>query len=266
MVPTITNAKRRPHRLLTASRYGAVLTVALSLALLRSVHAQYQPPPPPLTTAPCIPTKKDPCTASAPAPKLPPSTVEQFSFPGDHPGSASNGTTKPVVGKPASATQPGSAVHGAPSPVDKFPFPGEPDASPTSSSSSSSSSSSDTDPDNAAEKNHPPLKDVGSSELTRTRRRHLPKVEDLDHREEEDLQVSHYYFTTGDFQASYLRAVDAVKTIPDDPEAHFALAQAAQRLKKNQEAIAEYGTYLKLEPDGDKAKPALKALNQLVSK
>ncbi len=102
--------------------------------------------------------------------------------------------------------------------------------------------------------------------MTRTQRRHLPKVEDLDKREADDLEVSHYYFTTGDFLASYLRAKDAVKTIPDDPEAHFVLAQAAQRLKKNDEAIAEYGTYLKLEPSGDKAKPALKALNQLMAK
>lgn len=88
----------------------------------------------------------------------------------------------------------------------------------------------------------------------------------MDRREAEDLEVSHYYFTTGDFQASYLRAKDAVKTMPDDPVAHFALGQAAQRLKKNDEAIAEYGTYLKLEPAGEKAKPAMKALNQLVSK
>lgn len=94
----------------------------------------------------------------------------------------------------------------------------------------------------------------------------MPKVEDLDRREEEDLQVSHYYFTTGNFLASYLRAQDAVKTIADDPEAHFALAEAAQRLKKNDEAIAEYGAYLKLEPQGDKAKSALKALNQLRGK
>ena len=71
--------------------------------------------------------------------------------------------------------------------------------------------------------------------------------------------MSHYYFTTGNFLASYLRAQDAVKTIADDPEAHFALAEAAQRLKKNDEAIAEYGAYLKLEPQGDKAKSALKS-------
>ena len=112
----------------------------------------------------------------------------------------------------------------------------------------------------------PPLTDVGSSGLTRTQRRHLAKVEDLDHREEEDLQVSHFYFTTGNFQASYLRAKDAVRIMPDDAAAHFALAQAAQRLKKTDEAVGEYGTYLKLEPDGEKVKVALKSLNELVSK
>jgi len=62
---------------------------------------------------------------------------------------------------------------------------------------------------------------------------------------------------------SYLRAQDAVKTQPDYPAGHFALAEAARRLKKNDEAAAEYKAYLKLEPDGDDAKSAEKALAEL---
>lgn len=112
----------------------------------------------------------------------------------------------------------------------------------------------------------PALKDEGSAGSTRFARKHLAKVEDLDTREAKDLEVSHYYVTTGNFQAAYLRAKDAVATIPDDAAAHLALAQTAQRLKKNDEAIAEYNAYLKLEPQGDKAAGARKALRVLAQK
>jgi len=90
--------------------------------------------------------------------------------------------------------------------------------------------------------------------------------EDLDHRELEDLDVAHYYMTTGNFVAAYSRAQDAVKLYPDDENAHFALALAADKLKKNAEAAAEYKAYLKLAPDGDKAKQARKALEVLPAK
>lgn len=258
MVQTISKPERWGLRL------GVVCVVVLGCA---GAWGQYQPPPPPLTTKPCVPTKKEPCTA-APAVRIPaaaaPSTAEQFPFPGDSPA-AKAGTD---------AAKPATGSGGGGSTADKFPFPGEAEtpssssssSSSASSSSSSSSSSPDAVPESPVDPEQPALKDVGSSALTRSQRRHLPKVEDLDHREEEDLQVSHFYFTTGDYQASYLRAQDAVKIMPDDPAAHFALAQAAQRLRKNDEAIAEFGAYLKLDPGGDKVKPALKALNQLAGK
>ena len=97
-------------------------------------------------------------------------------------------------------------------------------------------------------------------------RRHLPKVEDLDKREADDLEISHYYATTGNFQASYMRAQDAVKTIPDDPMAHFALAESARRLNKKDEAVSEYKLYLKMDPEGEKAKDARRALIELAPK
>ena len=62
---------------------------------------------------------------------------------------------------------------------------------------------------------------------------------------------------------AYLRAQDAVKTQPDYSATHFALAQIAEKMKKKDEAIAEYRAYLKLDPDGDKAKAAQRALEQL---
>jgi Tfp pilus assembly protein PilF len=60
-----------------------------------------------------------------------------------------------------------------------------------------------------------------------------------------------------------MRSKDAVQTEPDYPESHYSLAVAAQKLKKLDEAKAEYNTYLKLAPDGDNAKAARKALDEL---
>ena len=101
------------------------------------------------------------------------------------------------------------------------------------------------------------------AKMTRTQRRHLPKVEDLDAREAKDLEVSRYYYSTGDFRAAYLRAQDAVKIMPDDAEAHFAVAESASRLNNQEQAVAEYKLCLKLDPDGLKAKAAQRALTAM---
>jgi tetratricopeptide (TPR) repeat protein len=176
-----------------------------------------------------------------------------------------------------------------------FPFPGEegkdaavsgtaavrgtPDASggsdANSSSSSSSSSSSGDDaadpaesPDAAGTADAAGLMDKGSEG---TPGRHLlhrvnpvgTKLQTADEREAEDLSVARFYTDTGDLQGAYLRSQDAVKTAPDDPDAHFALAEAALRLKKPDEAIAEYNACLKLDPTDKEAKEARKALSSL---
>ena len=72
--------------------------------------------------------------------------------------------------------------------------------------------------------------------------------------------------TTGNFLAAYLRAKDALATVPEDPLAHFAIAVSAQKLKKTDEAIIEFKLYLKLDPDGEKAKAAQRALDELTPK
>ena len=91
----------------------------------------------------------------------------------------------------------------------------------------------------------------------------MPKVEDLGHRENEDLEVSRYYASTGNHIAAYMRAKDAVKVVPEDSAAHFALAEAATALKKTDEAIAEYRACLQLAPEGDYADKARRALAKL---
>ncbi len=78
--------------------------------------------------------------------------------------------------------------------------------------------------------------------------------------------MSHFYLTSGNFTGAYMRAQDAVKTVPDDPMAHFALAEAAVKMKKKDEAVAEYNLYLKLDPQGEKVKASQLALAELSGK
>jgi len=79
----------------------------------------------------------------------------------------------------------------------------------------------------------------------------------------EDLDTAHFYIQTGNLQGAYLRSKDAVKTAPDDTDAHFALAEIAMKLDKRDEAIAEYNACLKLDPTAKQIKQARKALAQL---
>ena len=75
--------------------------------------------------------------------------------------------------------------------------------------------------------------------------------------------MAKFYRDAGNFHAAYLRAKDAVKLIPDDPEAHFLLGESAQKLQLKEEATAELNTYLKLEPEGDHVRAARRALEAL---
>jgi hypothetical protein len=246
-------------------RFLSGMAFCLLFLVLPCARAQYTPPPPPLTPGPCVPTKKDPCTP-LPSATAPPAAADKFPFPGE-PG-ADEKPSAPASPKafpfPEDADKP--AAPSAQTPAAKsFPFPEDADKAAVPASSSSSGAP---DPEPPADADDAPaLADKGSSGSTRAeRRRHLPKVEDLDEREAKDLEVAHYYTTTGNFLAAYNRAKDAVTTIPDDPAAHFALAEGARNLKKNDEAIAEYKLYLKLDPGGEKAKSAQRALSELSPK
>ena len=236
---------------------GACLLMALGAA---RIHAQaYTPPPPPLTTAPCVPTRKDPCTQPNPKPKTP-AAAEANPFPGEPaaPGTAvpSAAEANPFPGEPA------APAASAPTTSDANPFPGEPPDSsgsksrPAGGDSSSSSSSSSSDADDS-----PALKDEGSEGSTRFERKRLPKPGQApEDREAEDLDVSRFYSDKGDWNAAYLRARDAVATLPSDPEAHWLLADSARHIGKADVAHTEYEAYLKLAPDGDHHAAALKAL------
>jgi tetratricopeptide (TPR) repeat protein len=146
-------------------------------------------------------------------------------------------------------------------------MPGSESGSSSSSGDSNSSSSSADDPsDNPAPSSGgSPLDDKGDNPRAAVRRK-LPKVEKLQSDEEraaEDLQVAKFYEDAGDLNAAYLRARDAVKLQPSDPDAHFVLGHLAQRLNRRAEAIFEFNSYIQLEPDGQKIKQAQKSLAQL---
>lgn len=134
------------------------------------------------------------------------------------------------------------------------------------SSSSSSSGMDQADPDADA------LKDEGSSgdvpTPTRFRRKKLAKVDAQtpESRESEDLDVAEFYQKSGNFNAAYLRAKDAVGIKADDPFAHFALAEAARKLGKPDEAKEHYALVLKLDPEPKEKKAAERALAELTAK
>jgi hypothetical protein len=231
----------------------------------------------------------------------PKSNADKFPFPGEGSGAgdktsapvpASDNTTAPAPGAAGDAVpgvkkssnssdefpfpEPDSAGAKAPGATNKnaageFPFPEDDSKSGAdggSSSSSSSSSSSDdaAAPAAAADKSSDGVTDPGQPQGRHLLHRVNPigtKLQTPEEREAEDLDIAHYYSQTGDLKGAYLRSQDAVKTAPDDPDAHFALAEAALKLNKRDEAIAEYTACLKLDPIDKEAKAARKELARL---
>ncbi|MBB5315663.1 tetratricopeptide repeat protein [Tunturibacter empetritectus] len=231
---------------------------ALLAAFFLSVacHAQTTPAqnPPPPCPAPGQNTSQPAAPCSPPPSAKKPSVAEQFPFPGS-PAKPSTSATPPPE-SPSSTTTPSSAAEQHPFPTAPAPrLPGD------DSSSSSSSDSSTPDPDAVPDTDLPKPGTEGSSV-----HRKLPKVKRVqtdDERVDEDLKVAKFYMRDDNLPGAYLRAQDAVKIQPDYSAAHYALAEIAQKMKKKDEAIAEFQTYLKLDPDGENAKQAHKALDQL---
>ncbi len=231
--------------------------------------------------APCsVAPEPQPCSTTPTAPGKA-GTKEKFPFPGE-PGaigpSTSDSTAPSLSGVPRAPETPevdSGAIPAAKKNAAKdFPFPGDakPDTSGSPAAGTSSSSSSSNDDSPAADPNAAPgLKDQGSEGSAATPGRHLlhrvnpvgTKRQTIDEREQEDLDVAQFYIGNGDLQGAYLRNQDAVKVAPDDPDAHFALAEIALKLNKRDEAIAEYNACLKLDPEDKEAKAARKALARL---
>ncbi len=112
-----------------------------------------------------------------------------------------------------------------------------------------------------------PLADDPDAVIKKPRRK-LPPVakQTPSEREEEDLNVADFYMADNNFRAAYLRATDAVSNASDDPNAHFALAEAARKLGKLDEAMAEYKKTLALDPVPKQKKAAETALKEMAGK
>ena len=232
-----------PIPLTTRTILGTLLLTAAGVA--QSTPPQYLPP------APCpasTPNQQQNQTAKPCTPPAPPkSAAEQFPFPGEP---AKPATPQPTPDTPAPSTTPSDAAT-------QHPFPTT--APPKLPGSDSSSSSSNEDPDATPQ---PP---TGDDTVHPTRHK-LPKVKKVqtdDERVDEDIYVAKFYMNDENYQGALLRAKDAVSVQPDYSLAHFTLAQVLQKMKKKDEAIAEYQLYLKLDPDGEKAKAAKQALAEL---
>ena len=78
-----------------------------------------------------------------------------------------------------------------------------------------------------------------------------------------DLTVADFYWKDGNFLGAYNRAKDAVEYQPDDPNTHFALAEAARKLGKADEARQQYAQVLKLDPIPKQLKASQRALAEL---
>ncbi|HEX4577415.1 MAG TPA: tetratricopeptide repeat protein [Edaphobacter sp.] len=222
----------------------------LPAASIAQTPSTQNPPP-----APCPPPNQTPDQTAKPCPQpaaKKPSVADEHPFPGDPPKPANQPNS------PAPKTTPAEAAA-------QHPFPTQPPPKLPGDDSSSSSSSSSGDDPSATPSGDNPTPGGNPPEGTSVHRK-LPKVKRVqsdDERVDEDLSVGKFYLNDENYAGAYLRAKDAVQVQPEYSATHFLLAEVLQKMKKKDEAIAEYKTYLKLDPDGEKAKAAQKALDEL---
>jgi len=70
----------------------------------------------------------------------------------------------------------------------------------------------------------------------------------------------------GNYLGAYMRGKDAVSLDDSDPAAHLALAQAARKLGKLDEALQNYKRCLELDPLPKDRKVAAQALKEMTGK
>ncbi len=78
-----------------------------------------------------------------------------------------------------------------------------------------------------------------------------------------DIDVGYFYLNEKNYIAAESRLREAVELNPDAAAAWVGLAQAQQKLHKDDAARQSYEAYLKLNPDGDDADKVKRALAEL---
>jgi hypothetical protein len=187
-----------------------------------------------------------PATGAAGASDLP--AAKKFPFPGEPVPDTTGGDTKPAP--------PGG------SPLQDAGSSGESSSSAGESSSSSSSSSSGLDNSEAAVDDDAAAKAAAARHAAR-KDRSSATVQTASQREDEDLSVAEFYMNDKDYKGAYMRALDAVTVAGDDPDAHLALAQAARKLGKLDEAEKHFRLCLSLDPVPKTKKAAEQALKEM---
>jgi hypothetical protein len=222
-------------------------------------------------------TKSAPPAGTSPAaPPAGTAPAKSFPYPGDTPASAPSHT----AAQTGDGQAPGAPVG------NKFPYPGDPAPNPAtaggdskprpangdplqdagssgssnSSSSSSSSEGSDAGPLGADDD---PAEKAAEARVAARRRASADPKQTSDERETEDLKVAAFYQNDSNFKGAYDRAKDAVSLEGDDADAHLALADAARRLGKLDEAETNYKKCLTLDPIPKTKKAAEKALREM---
>jgi Flp pilus assembly protein TadD len=145
------------------------------------------------------------------------------------------------------------------------------DAGSSGSSSSSSSSGSDGDDSAAGPLGDDADTDPAAKAAEARRAERLKKERGIsfhqtpDERETEDLKIASFYQSDGNFKGAYERASDAVSIAADDADAQLALAEAARRLGKLDEAETHYKKCLTLDPVPKTKRTAERALKEMTS-
>jgi hypothetical protein len=213
------------------------------------------------------------------------SPAKSFPYPGDSavpPASSSAPTGTATPSQTGSGQTP--AAPSAPA-GNRFPYPGDPasnaataggdtkprppngdplqDAGSSGSSSSSSSSSSEGTDAGPLGADDDPAEKAAEARIAARRRASAGPRQTPDERETEDLRVAAFYQNDSNFKGAYDRAKDAVSLAKDDADAHLALAEAARRLGKLDEAEANYKKCLALDPLPKTKKTAEKALKEM---
>jgi tetratricopeptide (TPR) repeat protein len=96
-----------------------------------------------------------------------------------------------------------------------------------------------------------------------TKPQHLSEEQQKEQTAAKDVEVGYYYLNEKNYRAAESRLQEATELKPDAAAAWVGLAQAQQKLGKNDDARSSYEQYLKLNPDPDAADKAKKALASL---
>ena len=78
-----------------------------------------------------------------------------------------------------------------------------------------------------------------------------------------DIEVADFYYKRGNYRASLERYKEALEFKENDAEATFGVARCEEKLGNSATARSHYEAYLKILPQGPRAKDARKALQRL---